>query len=171
MILKMHAFLCDLAQLRQRKNLVAAAVGQDRAVPIHEFMQSTEMFNHIETWADKQVISVPENDLRVYFAQFAWTHRFHGTLRSHWHERRRVDRAVRGRPTTSPCFSLSILCEKFKHAVILSESEGPRKSSQRGLKLKLFTFARNDESGCKIFFAASYFPSIFRAHRIRRVTV
>src|ERR1700730_10971861 len=117
------------------------------------------------------MISVPENDLSVYFAQFAWTHRFHASLRSHWHERWRVDRAVRGLQATSPRFSLSVLCEKFKHAVILSESEGPRKSSQRGLKLKLFTFARNDEFRCKIFFAASYFPTIFRAHRIRRVTV
>src|SRR5213082_2870188 len=64
-ILEMHALLRDLAQFRQRKNLVTAAVSQKRAIPIHKPMQSAKVPNHIESWSNEQMISISENDLRV----------------------------------------------------------------------------------------------------------
>ena len=39
MILKMDALVRDLAQLREREDLVTAAIGQDRPIPVHEAMQ------------------------------------------------------------------------------------------------------------------------------------
>lgn len=116
MILKFDAFLRDLAQFRERKNLITAAVSQDRSVPIHESVQSAKMFDHIESGSNEQVIRVAESDLRVQLAQFSWADPFHGTLRSDRHKRRRIDHAVRGRQSASPRFRFSILCEKLKHA-------------------------------------------------------
>src|SRR5256885_14945128 len=97
MVLKLHALVCDLAQLRQRKNLVTAAVGQDRPVPHHEIMKAAKMFDYLEPGPNKQMISVSENDWSVQFAQLARTHRFNTSLGSDWHERRRLDCAMRGR--------------------------------------------------------------------------
>src|SRR5205807_5130358 len=97
MILKSNAVLGNLAQLSQRKNLVTAAVGQDHPVPIHELMQTTEMFDHFNPWSDKQMISISQNNWRVQFPQFARTHRLHTSLRPNRHERRRLNRAVRRR--------------------------------------------------------------------------
>ena len=37
-----HAFFRDLAQLRQRHHLEAAGIGEDRAVPRHEFVQAAQ---------------------------------------------------------------------------------------------------------------------------------
>jgi hypothetical protein len=37
-ILKINAVLGDLAQFRERKNLVTAAIGEERSVPIHKAM-------------------------------------------------------------------------------------------------------------------------------------
>ena len=48
MILKMDALFRDLPQLRQRKNLITAAIGQNWSIPIHELVQSAEMLNNID---------------------------------------------------------------------------------------------------------------------------
>ena len=61
---EMHAFLGDLAQLRQRENLETAAVGQNRPIPVHERVQSTKVPKHIEPRPDKQVIGIRQNNLR-----------------------------------------------------------------------------------------------------------
>ena len=71
MILKMRAFLRDLANLRERENLVTAAIGQDRPVPVHEPMQPAEVPHHLHPRPNEKVIGVPENDLRLEFAQLA----------------------------------------------------------------------------------------------------
>src|SRR6266545_2879768 len=67
-ILKMHTFVRDLPELRERKNLVSAAIGQDRAIPAHEPVKAAEMFEHIESGSDEQMIGISENDLRTEFA-------------------------------------------------------------------------------------------------------
>ena len=48
-ILKLDALLRDFSQLRQRKNLVTAAIGQDGSVPVHKVVQAAKMFDHIES--------------------------------------------------------------------------------------------------------------------------
>ncbi len=77
MILKMHAFFRDLPQLRQRKNLITAAIGQNWSIPIHKPMQPAEVFNHIEPRPNEQVIRISENDLRIQLAQLPGTDCFH----------------------------------------------------------------------------------------------
>ena len=77
MILKLDAFLRDLAQLRERENLITAAIGQDWPVPVHKAMQAAEMPHHLHSRPNEKVIGVAENDLRFELAQFARTDRFH----------------------------------------------------------------------------------------------
>ncbi len=96
-ILKVDAFLGDLAQLRERENLISTAVGENRPIPIHEIVQAAKMLDHIEAGPNEQVVCVSENDLRIQFAQFSRADAFHGTLRTHRHERRRIDHAMRRR--------------------------------------------------------------------------
>src|SRR5437763_1065665 len=96
-ILKLNALLGNFSQLRQRKNLVTAAVGQNRPVPGHEFVETAEMFDHLNPRPDEEMISVSQNDRRVQFAQFARAHRLNTSLRPYRHERRCFNRAMRRR--------------------------------------------------------------------------
>src|SRR5438105_1756353 len=57
-------------------------------------MQSTKVPNHIESGSNEQVISIPENDLRIEFAKLSRADRFDAALGSYRHERRRLDQAV-----------------------------------------------------------------------------
>src|SRR5207237_10127486 len=70
-ILEMHALLCDLAEFHERKNLVAAAICQNRPIPIHKAVQSIKVPNYVESWSDTQVISIAEHDLSGEFALLA----------------------------------------------------------------------------------------------------
>src|SRR5438045_2211846 len=97
MILKMRALLCDLADFCERENLVAATIGQDRSVPIHEAMESAKVPHHLKPWPNEKVISVPENNLRLKFAQLARTHSFDRALGPDRHESGRFDHTVRRR--------------------------------------------------------------------------
>jgi len=47
----------------ERKNLKAAAIGQDGAVPTHEPMQPTKFCDQIASGAQRKVIGVPEQDI------------------------------------------------------------------------------------------------------------
>src|SRR5947207_14859062 len=69
-ILKFDTVLCDLTQLRQRENLVPAAIGQDRPIPIHEIMQTPNMFDHVESRTEDWSVRVARNVLRVTWEQF-----------------------------------------------------------------------------------------------------
>src|SRR5437764_278263 len=52
---KGNALLRHLAELAQAHDLVAAAVGQDRAFPAHELVQSTELCDALCSWTKHQV--------------------------------------------------------------------------------------------------------------------
>ena len=97
MVLKMRALFRDLANLRERENLVTAAVGQDRPVPVHEAMQSAEMPNHFHSGPNEKVIGVSENDLRLSSRSSRGLTAFHAPLRPDRHESRRLDHAMRSR--------------------------------------------------------------------------
>src|SRR5581483_2290673 len=72
-ILKMHARFRNLAQFCERKDLVPATVREDHSVPIHEFMEPTEMFDHFHAGPDKEVVSIAQNGWGVELTQFLWT--------------------------------------------------------------------------------------------------
>ena len=117
----MHAFLRDLSQFRQRKNLITAAVRQNRSIPIHELVKAAKMSDDIESGPDEQMIGISEDDLRIQLAQLAWTDRFHAALCPYRHERWCLNHAVPGRQPSTPRFRLSILCEKLKHSLEVSK--------------------------------------------------
>jgi hypothetical protein len=96
-------------------------------------METAEMFDHIQSRPNEQVIGVPENDLRVQFAQLARSHRFDRALCSDRHEDGRFDDTVRGRQAAAPRFCMSILREKFEHCsrlrAIAAQNKFSRKNS------------------------------------------
>ena len=87
----------DLPQMRQREDLEAAGVGQDRSVPAHEPMQSPEARDPLGGRPQAQVIGVAEDHLRTGGVQIAGRQRLHRRLGPDGHELRRVDRSVGGR--------------------------------------------------------------------------
>ena len=80
----------------EREDLVAAGVGEDRAVPAHECMQAAELGDEILAWTQVQVVRVAEEDRRAERAQLPGVDALHGALRADGHERRRRHVAVRG---------------------------------------------------------------------------
>ncbi len=53
----------DLAQLLERKNLEAAAVGQDRARPVHEGMKPAKTAHPFRTRPQHQMIGVAQHNV------------------------------------------------------------------------------------------------------------
>src|SRR5262245_54749392 len=102
MVLKVRAFLGDLANPGQGENLLAAAVGQDRPRPGHKRMEPAKMANHFESWPNEKVIGITKNNLRGQLSQLARTHRLHCPLGPDWHEGRGFDHATSGRQPTTP---------------------------------------------------------------------
>jgi len=73
------------------------------------------MLHNIDARPNKQMIRIPENDLRLELAQFPRSDRLHGALRPNRHKRRRVNHAMRGRQSSVPRFRMPILYDKLKH--------------------------------------------------------
>ena len=63
---KGHPLLGDLAAVGQAVDLVAAAVGQDGAVPLHEAVQTTGRLHHLRAGAEVEVVGVAQDDLRPH---------------------------------------------------------------------------------------------------------
>src|SRR5437016_14200704 len=78
-------------------------------------MQSIQVPNDIESWSDKQVISIPENNLGVEFAKLARANGFDAALGSYGHERRRLDHAVSSFEPPRARFCAFIRRPYFKH--------------------------------------------------------
>ena len=56
--IELNALFAYFAQTCERKNLKSAAVGQDRAIPGHEFVQSAHISHQLVTWAEMKMICV-----------------------------------------------------------------------------------------------------------------
>jgi hypothetical protein len=63
MRLEDDAALVDRAQGRQRQHLIAARIGEDRPIPIHESVQAAEPLDALRPRTQHQVIGVGEHDL------------------------------------------------------------------------------------------------------------
>ena len=113
-ILKFNALVRDLAQLRERKDLVPTAIRQNRSVPTHEFVEATQMPDRVEPGPDKQMVGVAKNDLRIHLAQLARTHALYRTLCAHRHECWRIDHAVRSCQAAPSRFRLLISRQQFE---------------------------------------------------------
>ena len=55
---KINALLLDISEFCQRKHLKAAAVGQDRTIPVHKPMQAAHIAHHLVTGAQMQMIRI-----------------------------------------------------------------------------------------------------------------
>ena len=87
----------DLAQLRERHDLEAAGIGQDRMRPVHERVQAAERGNALGAGAQHQVVGVGEYDVCAGRAHGFGRKTFHRRLRADRHEGGRRDQPVRGR--------------------------------------------------------------------------
>ena len=100
MRLERDAVRVELTQLRQRHDLEAAGIGQDRTRPVHEAMQPAKRGDAFGAGAQHQVVGVAEHDLGAGRAHRIGGHRLHRAGRADRHEGRRRDVAVRGRDRT-----------------------------------------------------------------------
>ncbi len=92
-----HALVLDLAQLRERHDLEAAGVGQNRARPIHESVQAAERRDAFGTRPQHQVIRISEHDIGAACAHRLGRKTFNCCLRADRQERGCGDGAVRRR--------------------------------------------------------------------------
>ena len=61
--LKGDARLVDATELRQRHDLIAAGIGEDRLLPMHEAMEAAEIGDALGAGAEHQVIGVGKEDI------------------------------------------------------------------------------------------------------------
>ena len=112
---KTDALLGNLAQSRQRKNLKAAAVGQDGTRPVHKLMQSAHVVNQIIARAQVQMVGVGQLDLAVHITlQLNGGYAaLYGGAGTDIHKHRGLDIPVYGVQDAAPC--ATVLGENFKH--------------------------------------------------------
>ena len=97
MRLEGDAFVGDLAQPGEAEDLIAAGIGQDRARPGHEAVQSAELPDQFVAGAQEEMVGVGEDDAGLEFVpEIALVQSFDGGLRADRHEDGRRDVAVRG---------------------------------------------------------------------------
>ena len=84
------------AQGAEAEYLIAAAVGEDRPVPSHESMQTTQLCDRFMTRTKEEVIGIAEKNLDLELAQLFRRHRLHRRLRADRHEDRRLNYSVSG---------------------------------------------------------------------------
>ncbi len=91
------AVIVDLVDRGEREHLKAAGVGEDRAIPRREAVQTARRLDHLEARAQVQVVRVAEDDPRVdrRRAQPVGGHRLDRAGGADGHEHRRRDVAVR----------------------------------------------------------------------------
>jgi hypothetical protein len=92
-----HAGLRYFAQWRQRHDLIAAGIGEDRQRPVHKFMQTPERRDALGRWPQHQVIGVGQDDIGAGGAHVVVMHALDRSLRADRHERGRAHNPVRGR--------------------------------------------------------------------------
>ena len=91
-----HTLLRDLAQLAQGKDLEAAAVRENGAIPMHELMQAAGLLDELHAGAQEEVIGIGQDDARPQILQLIRRDALDGRLRAHGHENRRKEAPVRG---------------------------------------------------------------------------
>ena len=112
-----HPLLRDLPQLRQRKNLESAAVGQNRFFPGHELVQAAQVANQFITGAHVQMVSVGQLDLTADCLQILRRERaLDGRLRADIHKHRRLDRTVRRCKRAAA--RMAVFANQLKHSLL-----------------------------------------------------
>ncbi|KSV69744.1 hypothetical protein N185_27280 [Sinorhizobium sp. GW3] len=95
MALEGDALLVELAKARQRHDLEAARIRQDRALPADQAMQTAEPRDAFGAWAQHQVVGIAENDVGAKILHLVEIHRLDRADGTDGHEGRCADRAAR----------------------------------------------------------------------------
>ena len=88
-------FLGHLGQVGQAHHLIAARIGEDRAIPAHEAMQPAEPRDALGAGAQHQMIGVAEDDVGAAGTHIGRLHRLDRRRRADRHEGRGADIAAR----------------------------------------------------------------------------
>ncbi len=118
MRLKRIPLLGNPGEFGQRENLKAAAVGQNRMVPVHEAVQAAEMVDHLASGPQIEMIRVAQNNLSPDRFQLLGGHGLDRGLSPHRHEDGRLDVAVAGGQQSRAGLRRSVLVLKCKHRSI-----------------------------------------------------
>ena len=112
----MDPLVGDGAELRERENLEAAAVGQDRLVPVHELVETTRGTDDLATRAEIQVVGIAEQDLGAGIGDLLRGEPLDRGLRAHRHEDRRANLPVGGLQDAEASGRRRIGLEQGEHA-------------------------------------------------------
>ena len=114
---KAHAVIGKLNCIVMTKDLEAARIGKDGAVPVHEVVKSAQLVDQVLARAHAQVIGVGEHNLRAQRLDRLGGNALDVGLGSHGHEDGRLDIAVRRVQNARACVRLGIL----GHDVVFEE--------------------------------------------------
>ena len=120
MRLEYGPLLRDLADLCQRHDLKAAAVGQDRPVPADELVQAAELCHFLRTGPQHQMIGVAQNDIGARLFHLVEVESLHRAHRADRHEGRRANVAMQGANRAQPRRAIRLVKGegKFSHACL-----------------------------------------------------
>ena len=99
--LKAHALFCDLT-FGQTEDLKSSRVRQNRLVPSHHRVETTETFDDLRSVKDPQMVCIGKHNLRAGGCDLIGQNTLDRGLSSHRHERWRFDLTVRGHKPTTP---------------------------------------------------------------------
>ena len=109
---EVNALLLDLAEACQGKHLEAAGIRKDRAVPVHELMESAQLFDQFISGPHMKVVRVGKLHLGADPPEIVGGYgSLDGSHSAHVHKDRRLDRAV-DRLHNGP-FGTSVLCQNL----------------------------------------------------------
>ena len=72
MTAELRTLLVDAHQRPKGDNLKSTRIGEDRSIPLHELVKTTEALYPLMSWAQIEVIGIRENDLRAKRLQILW---------------------------------------------------------------------------------------------------
>jgi len=96
----------DPAQVGQREDLKAPAVGKEGPVPAHHEVQPAEVGYHVGAGAEHQVIRIAQDHLRPSRANMVGRDALDRPRRADRHEHRRLNLAMRRRKFPSSGFAV-----------------------------------------------------------------
>ncbi len=125
----------ERAQLAEAEDLEAPAVGEDRAVPVHEAMEPAEIAHQPLAGAQVQVVGVGEDGLRAEVADLVGGDGFDGAVRADREKCRGVESAV-GSVNAPAARAGRAAGEQFEakigHGILLNGSASRRRSCRNG---------------------------------------
>jgi hypothetical protein len=72
MTAELRTLLVDAHQRPKGDHLKSTRVGQDRSIPLHELVKTTETLHPLMPWAQVEVIGIRKNDLCAKRLQIFW---------------------------------------------------------------------------------------------------